>query len=174
MTIISHDIDDKKDWDKCKHTIIPYRAPSIEFGRQVDLFLLTKDEKQHFCVVNNLNRLLNAQSPGKTGMYDGRCQRKKYICRSCFYRTASEETYKMHLTLCSKLPQTMLPVKYKYETFRDHSKMVKSKVACYVDFESVLEPIENVSFLFQSEKEPKIDTPRFYYRKKASPLILAL
>ncbi len=53
--------------------------------------------------------------------------------------------FTQHIAICDGAVQIMNKTYYKYETFRDASKMVKSKLACYVDFESVLEPVLDVS-----------------------------
>ena len=54
--------DEEENAKKKKGYVYPLRISSKQCERVVDLFLISDDEKQHYCVVKSLSRLLSSQA----------------------------------------------------------------------------------------------------------------
>ena len=118
--------------------------------RTMNLLLIEENDNHHFCLINNISRLMNHLSKDK--------KHKTFICDNCNnYNTQKLEKLEEHQTICLKNEQTFvkLPIKNKDDImkFKNHQNEFQHPFSCFVDFESTLEKIE--------EKKENIE----YYQK---------
>ena len=73
--------------------VYPLRISKTK-GRVVDLLLISDGEKQHFCWITNLSRLLSSQIDSH--------EHQVFFCRRCLYHFPSEKKLDEHMELCSR------------------------------------------------------------------------
>ena len=126
-------------------------------AQHVNLLFISNDEgKNHYCLIRDLSRLISKQlSAHKT---------KKYLCDGCLVYFWSEQNLKEHQQhdcghVLAKCPTTNLR-KNKYGEnipenilkFTDFEKKLKVPFVVYADFETILEPFNDVE---KNELEPE-------------------
>ena len=118
-----------------KGYVYPLRISSKHRERVADLLLISDDEKQHYCLIKSLSRLLASQV-SKT-----KC--KRYFCTRCLNSYAREDKLEHHQEYCNNHeavrivlhePGTMLG-------FENYNRSMRHPLFVYADFESVIKPI---------------------------------
>ncbi|XP_065639501.1 uncharacterized protein LOC136072267 [Hydra vulgaris] len=103
---------------------------------QIDLLLISNDDTNHYCLINNLSRLLSSQISEHNG--------KKHFCRNCLQSFSTEESLSKHRLYCDNVdsiriempePNTMLE-------FTNYNRSMKVAFVIYADFESFVKPID--------------------------------
>ena len=105
--------------------------------KHVNLLLIEKGGKTHYCLITDLNKMLHSQTK-----HNGR----KFFCTYCLHGFSSEILLMEHKPLCEKhgAQCTELPSgKDKFMTFKNWGKMLKVPFVIYADFECILSPLSN-------------------------------
>ena len=103
--------------------------------KHVDLLFIKKDEKTHYCLIKDLNRMLYSQSKHKE---------RKHFCTFCLHGFKSENLLMKHKPNCKPHgPQVIqLPgPKEQFMRFKQVGKMLKVPFVIYADFECILQPV---------------------------------
>lgn len=96
---------------------------------------MEEDEKSHFCLIKNLNKLVSSQlSKSKT---------KKWICDGCLVYFRNEQDLRIHNAIgCNKM-RVNLPTEWaKWLKFKNYQHNLKVPYVIYCDFEALLKPID--------------------------------
>ena len=105
--------------------------------KHVNLLLIEKGGKTHYCLITDLNKMLHSQTKHKG---------RKFFCTYCLHGFSSEILlmqhkllYEKHGAQCTELPSG----KDKFMTFKNWGKMLKVPFVIYADFECILSPLQN-------------------------------
>ena len=110
-------------------------------GREHDivLMLICNEERKHYCLVNDLSRLLGAQT--------SRHLTKRSFCLNCFKSFNCENSLNKHTKYCSTNECMLInmPEKGSILNFKNYNRSEKVTFVVYADFESLLEQIQTCS-----------------------------
>ena len=118
--------------------IYPLRLNEKDCQKTIDLFLFSKDEKQHYCLINNFLRLVRSQITSDT-------TRKLHICKKCLSHFVSLHVFEKHISLCSQneTVAVKIPTKNTFLFFKNHFKNLPIPFVIYADFECFTKPINS-------------------------------
>ena len=114
-------------------SIFPLKNIREEKECHVDLILLTKEFKTHYCLVKNFSRLVSSQV--------SRNGHERFFCKRCLNSFPSVESLTKHKVICGEFETAKIEVTGGTCSFRNFQKMMHVPVVGYADFESVLKPI---------------------------------
>ena len=120
-----------------------------KMGTCINLLLLLEDEKSHYCLIKNLDRLLSTQR-----VHHG----KKFFCHRCLLPMYSSERLSEHSQYCAASGKRILMPKEDHCEFRNVHKMQRRPFIMYADFECLTEkipmckPNSNVSYTVKYQK----------------------
>ena len=114
-------------------SIFPLKNIREEKECHVDLILLTKEFKSHYCLVKNFSRLVSSQVVRKG--YE------RFFCKRCLNSFPSVESLTKHKVICGEFETAKIEVPGGTCSFRNFQKMMHVPVVGYADFESILKPI---------------------------------
>ena len=121
-----------------KEKLYPLRV-SEYIGREHDivLMLICNEERKHYCLVNDLSRLLEAQTSVHLT--------KRLFCLRCFNSFNCENSLKNHKEYCgtSECIKINMPEKGSILKFKNYCNSEKVPFAIYADMESLLNPIQS-------------------------------
>ena len=119
----------------CDKTIYPLRISKTKRPRIVDLLLISDGEKQHYCLIKSLSRLLSSQM----SKHDGSI----VFCLNCLNHFPNEEKLKIHEEYCLKNEaiRIEIPEKGTFISFIHHNRLIKVPFVVYADFEAFTEEI---------------------------------
>ena len=121
-----------------KEKVYPLRV-SEYLGREHDivLMLICNEERKHYCLVNDLSRLLGAQT--------SRHLTKRLFCLRCFNSFNCENSLKNHKEYCStsECIKINIPEKDPLLKFKNYCNSEKVPFIIYADMESLLNPIQS-------------------------------
>ena len=101
--------------------------------RWVNLLLISKKERQHYCLINNISRLLSSQTPDRHG--------KKIFCLRCLNSFSKQQSLDEHQYWCkdhSAVRIDMPKEEHRWLSFYNHNRKVKLPFVIYADFESLI------------------------------------
>ena len=127
-----------------------------ENEQTINLLLISDGEKQHYCLIKSLSRLLSSQVSGH--------QESNVFCLNCLNHFPNEEKLKIHEEYCLK-NQTIkieMPEKGSLVTFIHHNRSIKVPFVVYADFEAFTEEIP------RSKQNEKFSFTQKYQRHKPS------
>ena len=132
--------------------VYPLRLSKSE-RTQVNLLLISDGEKQHYCLIKSLSRLLSSQMSkhGHTNVF----------CLNCLNHFPNEEKLKMHEEYCLKNQaiRIEMPEEGSLVTFIHHNRSIKVPFVVYADFEAFTEEIpiseQNETFSLQKYQKHK-------------------
>ena len=118
--------------------IYPLRLNEKDCQKTIDLFLFSKDEKQHYCLINNFSRLVRSQITSDT-------TRKLHICKKCLFHFTRLHLFEKHISLCSQneTVAVKMPTKNTFHFFKNHFKKLPIPFVIYADFECFTKPINS-------------------------------
>jgi len=135
-----------------KGFVYPLRISKHERKHAVDLLLISNDSINHYCLINNLSRLLSGQVSNN--------QKSRLFCRRCLNSFRSNEALDKHKRYCNvhaavwlKMPKPGTKL-----TFKNHNRSLRVPFIVYADFESFIKPIHtcqpdpNTSYNKQHQK----------------------
>ena len=126
--------------------VYPLRLSKSESEQTINLLLISDGEKQHYCLIKSLSRLLSSQMSkhGHTNVF----------CLNCLNHFQNEEKLKIHEEYCLKNQaiRIEMPEKGSLVTFIHHNRSIKVPFVVYADFEAFTEEIpiseQNYKFSF--------------------------
>ena len=97
--------------------IYPLRLSQKDPQKSIDLFLFSKDEKQHYSLIKNFSRLVRSRITSDT-------TRKILICRKCLTHFIKKDLFEKHITYCSQneTVAVKMPTKKTILNFQNHYK----------------------------------------------------
>ena len=106
-----------------------------EREQTINLLLISDGEKQHYCLIKSLSRLLSSQM--------SKHDHEKSFCLNCLNHFPNEEKLKIHEEYCLKNQaiRIEMPEKGSLVTFIHHNRSIKVPFVVYADFEAFTEEI---------------------------------
>ena len=100
------------------------------------LLLISDDEKQHYCMIKSMSRLLSSQTTKHNG--------KRWFCDYCLNGFAKEDSLNNHLEYCgnNEAVRTIFP-REAFTNFRNYFKYMRVPFAMYANFEGFTEKLSN-------------------------------
>ena len=117
-----------------------------ENEQTINLLLISDGEKQHYCLIKSLSRLLSSQVSGH--------KESNSFCLNCLNHFPNGEKLKIHEEYCLKNQaiRIEMPEKGSFISFIHHNRSIKVPFVVYADFESFTEEIpiskQNEKFSF--------------------------
>ena len=141
--------------------VYPLRLSKSESEQTINLLLISDGEKQHYCLIKSLSRLLSSQMSkhGHTNVF----------CLNCLNRFPNGEKLKIHEEYCLKNQaiRIEMPEKGSFISFIHHNRSIKVPFVVYADFEAFTEEIpiskQNEKFSF-TQKYQKHKPSGFCYK----------
>ena len=132
--------------------VYPLQLSKTKRPRIVNLLLISDGEKQHYCLIKSLSRLLSSQVT--------KDNHTKSCCLNCLNHFPNEEKLKIHEEYCLKNQaiKIEMPEKGSFISFIHHNRSIKVPFVVYADFEafteeiSTCEPNEKKSFTQKYQK----------------------
>ena len=118
-----------------KSEVYPIHLTKERDVRHVNLLVITKDDKSHYCWIKNFNRLLSDQHNDKN---------QYHYCHYCLHGFTKKTLLDKHIPYCQVhgAQRTEMPDEdNKWLKYTDVSKQLKSPYVVYADFECILERI---------------------------------
>ena len=108
--------------------IYPLILNEKECQKTIDLFLFSKDENQHYCLIKNFSRLTRSQITSNN--------RKIHICKKCLSHFTKKYLFKKH-KYCSQneTVAVKMPRENTILNFQNHFKKLPIPFVIYADFE---------------------------------------
>ena len=75
-----------------KDCIYPLRVSKVVDKTAINFLLISDDEKQHYCLINNMSRLLSSQTSNQ--------QHISYYCMKCLNPFKTKEALSKHIDYC--------------------------------------------------------------------------
>ena len=121
-----------------------------------NLLLISDGEKQHYCLIKSLSRLLSSQVSGH--------KESNVFCLNCLNHFPNEEKLKIHEEYCLKNQaiRIEMPEEGSLVTFIHHQRSIKVPFVVYADFEAFTEEIPI------SEQNDKFSFTQKYQKHKPS------
>ena len=112
------------------------RVNQKDLQKTIDLFLFSKDEKQHYSLIKNFSRLVRSQITSD--------MRQIHICKKCLTHFTKLDLFEKHITYCSQneTVAVKMPIKNTILNFQNHYKKLPIPFVVYADFECFTKPIE--------------------------------
>jgi hypothetical protein len=116
--------------------IVPLEITKDEKEVHIDLLYLTEKNKSHYCLIQNLSRMLRSQVT--------KHEEKVYLCRMCLNKFDSEINLKDHKTYCGahKPTRIEMPTYNNILEFEKYNNSLRVPFAIYADFECMLQKIQ--------------------------------
>ena len=141
--------------------VYPLRLSKSKSEQTINLLLISDGEKQHYCLIKSLSRLLSSQVSGH--------KESKSFCLNCLNHFPNEEKLKIHEEYCLKNQaiRIEMPEEGSLVTFIHHQRSIKVPFVVYADFEAFTEEIstceQNDKFSF-TQKYQKHKPSGFCYK----------
>ena len=118
--------------------IYPLRINQKDCQKTIDLFLFSKDEKQHYSLIKNFSRLTRSQITSDT-------TRKLHICKQCLTHFTKQDLFERHSSYRSKneTVAVKMPTKNTILNFQNHFKKLLIPFVIYADFECFTLPMNS-------------------------------
>ena len=120
----------------------------------INLLLFSKDDTRHYCIVQNLNRLLGDRTSHKG---------QSFYCNYCLHGFSSQNLLKEHIPYSS--PQNLSFPKSEEQQwvyFNHIHKQIDVPFVIYADLESFIEPVST------SEPDPSKSSTHAYQKHEPS------
>ena len=136
--------------------VYPLRLSKRKNEQTINLLLISDGEKQHYCLIKSLSRLLSSQVSGH--------KESNVFCLNCLNHFPNEEKLKIHEEYCLKNQaiRIEMPEEGSLVTFIHHQRSIKVPFVVYADFEAFTEEIPI------SEQNDKFSFTQKYQKHKPS------
>ena len=144
----------------------PLRVSNVESNKpRIHLLLICDGEKQHYCLIKDLSRLVSSDISKK--------EHKKFICERCLNYFGTQKLLDTHSELCRdhEAVREKLPKDETFLSFKNHHKKMDMPFVIYADFESIIKPLHTVQpnpMNCYTEKKQKHIPVSFCYFVKCS------
>ena len=117
--------------------VYPLRLSKSESEQTINLLLISDGEKQHYCLIKSLSRLLSSQVSGH--------KESNSFCLNCLNHFPNGEKLKIHEEYCLKnqAVRIEMPEKGSFISFIHHNRSIKVPFVVYADFEAFTEEISS-------------------------------
>ena len=112
------------------------KANGVSASEQtINLLLISDGEKQHYCIIKSLSRLLSSQVSDH--------KESNSFCLNCLNHFPNEEKLKIHEEYCLKNQaiKIEMPEEGSFISFIHHNRSIKVPFVVYADFETFTEEI---------------------------------
>ena len=118
--------------------IYPLRLSQKGCQKSIDLFLFSKEENHHYCLIKNFSRLTRSQITSHSSS-------KLHICKKCLTHFSKLNLFEKHITYCSQneTVAVKMPTKTTILNFQNHFKKLPIPFVVYADFECFTKPINS-------------------------------
>ena len=136
--------------------VYPLRLSKSKRTQIVNLLLISDGEKQHYCLIKSLSRLLSSQM--------SKHDHTNVFCLNCLNHFPNEEKLKIYEEYCLKNQaiKIEMPEEGSLVTFIHHNRSIKVPFVVYADFEAFTEEIPI------SEQNEKFSFTQKYQKHKPS------
>ena len=108
--------------------------------RHVNLFMIKKNGKKHFCLISSMSRLLRKEKQKK----------QRYYCDNCLNSRQNEKALEKHKKFCESFePCVQLPPKDDFMQFKNYKNQTSIPFRIYADSEAILKPVSREHGEFQ-------------------------
>ena len=116
--------------------VYPLRVSKVVDKTAINLLLISDDEKQHYCLIENMSRLLSSQT--------GNQQHTSHYCMKCLNPFHSQEALSKHIQYCysNEAVKVDMPEEKTTISFKNIQKSMRMPFIVYADFESFIKPID--------------------------------
>ncbi|KAG1665131.1 hypothetical protein GQR58_019518 [Nymphon striatum] len=116
--------------------IYPLRLSKYTRENVINLLLISEDEKQHYCLIKNMSRLLSSQTSNHNG--------SQLFCLRCLNSFNTQKALDSHKEYCdtNEAVKIELPEKGTKLFFKDFHKSMRVPFVVYADFESFTEQLD--------------------------------
>ena len=118
--------------------VYPLKISKCTNRTLVNLLLILAGEKQHYCLMKNMSRLLSSQTSKRNGA--------QHFCFRCLNPFHFEESLSKHLEYCNEheAVKTEMPEKRSILSFffLNFNRSMRVPFIAYADFESFIKPID--------------------------------
>ena len=117
--------------------VYPLRLSKSKSEQTINLLLISDGEKQHYCLIKSLSRLLSSQVFGH--------KESNSFCLNCLNHFPNGEKLKIHEEYCLKNQaiRIEMPEKGSFISFIHHNRSIKVPFVVYGDFEAFTEEISS-------------------------------
>ena len=121
-------------WEK---EVYPLRISKIKNKTKINLLYLKTKEKNHFCWIKNLDKLLSTQV--------SKHKEPKVFCERCLNHFPNDEALKIHKESCEQFEFVKIEMPKEGETcrFKNFNREMKIPFVVYADFESIVEKVSS-------------------------------
>ena len=108
----------------------------IRRDREINLLLISEDDKLHYTAIESLSRSFSSSN--------SKHKRKQYFCNNCLQGFTQESSRDQHYSYCidNETVRVEMPRKGSTVEFYEGQNQFKVPFVMYVDFEALLEPIQ--------------------------------
>ena len=108
--------------------------------RHVNLFMIKKNGKKHFCLISSMSRLLRKEKQ----------IRQRYYCDNCLNSRQKEEALEKHKGFCESFEACKtVPPKDNFMQFKNYKNQTSIPFRIYADSEAILKPVSGKNGEFQ-------------------------
>ena len=116
--------------------IYPLRLNEKDCVKSIDLFLFSKDNKQHYSLIKNFTRLVRSQIT--------KDKRKIFICKKCLSHYTTKDLFEKHKFYCGQNETVVVKMPTKnILKFKNYFKKLPIPFVIYADFECFTKPMNS-------------------------------
>ncbi|GFX35652.1 uncharacterized protein TNCV_3175941 [Trichonephila clavipes] len=118
-----------------ENEIFPLKITTKNFDKHVNLLLISNQEKRHYCLIKNLNRLLSDLTQHKS---------ESFYCNYCLHRFVKKSILDAHIVDCRKHKEQKIKMpENKWLEFENFKFNLPVPYTIYADFESLIVKINS-------------------------------
>ena len=118
--------------------VYPLKISKEKRINNIDLLLILDEKKQHYCLINNLSRLIRSKLT--------KHHETAEICRSCLNHFPDQKKLKNHEEYCfqNETIKIEMPKEGSSISFKHHNRAIKVPFVVYADFEAFTKEIKTI------------------------------
>ena len=118
--------------------VYPLKISKEKRITNIDLLLISDEEKKHYCLINNLSRFISSSLTNHNGPVE--------ICRSCLNHFSDKDQLKNHEEYCfqNEMIKIEMPKEGSSISFSHHNRAIKVPFVVYADFEALTKEIQPI------------------------------
>ena len=118
--------------------VYPLKISKEKRINNIDLLVISDKKKQHYCLINNLSRLIRSSLTNHNGPVE--------ICRSCLNHFPDKDKLKNHEEYCfqNETIKIEMPKEGSSISFKHHNRAIKVPFVVYADFEAFTKEIQPI------------------------------
>ena len=118
--------------------VYPLKISKEKRINNIDLLWISEEEKQHYCLINNMSRLIRSKLT--------KHHETAEICRSCLNHFPNKDKLKNHEEYCfqNETIKIEMPKEESSISFKHHNRSIKVPFVVYADFEAFTKEIKTI------------------------------